>query len=99
MFGAGAVLVLAAIGWIVARKVAGAVPAGALNPLSVDNIVYQGANATGAALTGDQDFSLGAWVWEATHPGAVAAENAALADPAAPAANWYESNGGGGRGW
>lgn len=40
---------------------------GGLDPTSPDNAAYTSANAVGAALTGDQDFSLGVWLYELTH--------------------------------
>lgn len=70
--GAGAaivagILVLGVAG-IYAAKRAGVLPgADTFNPASPDNLAYRGANAIGAALTGDQDFSLGARIWEWTH--------------------------------
>ncbi|MFC6631657.1 hypothetical protein [Microbulbifer taiwanensis] len=48
-----------------------------VNPTSTNNIVYQGVNAVGDILNdgGDNDnFSLGAWLWEITHPEQVKAE-------------------------
>ena len=41
----------------------------AVNPLDSSNIFNSAANATGAALTGNQSFSLGAWIYDLTHPG------------------------------
>lgn len=40
----------------------------AFNPASPDNWAYQGANAFGGAIAGERDWSLGAWLWEVTHP-------------------------------
>lgn len=84
LYGAGVALVaLAALGWYAQRKVA-ALPAGSFDPTSRENLAYKGANQIGAALTGDNDFALGAWLWEVSHPGEVAAELDALRAPAAP---------------
>lgn len=69
--GLGLVVVIAA-GWA-ARHAAGALGA-AVNPLDRENIFYSGANALGAAVSGDPEFSLGAWIWEQTHPGQRAQE-------------------------
>lgn len=71
----GAVLLLA---YLLARReveAAGAAVAAAINPLSRDNVFYGGANEIGAIATGTApaDFSLGAWLWERTHPSAIAA--------------------------
>lgn len=41
-----------------------------LNPASDKNAAYGGVNAVGAALTGDDSFSLGSWLYDVTHPGA-----------------------------
>lgn len=39
-----------------------------INPASDENLVYESVNDAGAAVTGDQHFSLGVWVWELLHP-------------------------------
>jgi hypothetical protein len=66
--GAGVVglIVLAYLG----KKTADAAKAvgQAVNPVSDQNIFYSGTNAIGGALTGDQNFSLGVWVYDALHP-------------------------------
>lgn len=64
-----------------ARAVGAAIQNGAINPASSNNVVNQGVQAVGAAATGNKDFSLGAWLYEATHPGTVAAEDAAVHAP------------------
>jgi len=38
-----------------------------INPVSDQNIFYQGANAVGGVFTGQTDFSLGSWVYDITH--------------------------------
>ncbi|MFC3151801.1 hypothetical protein ACFOEK_12245 [Litoribrevibacter euphylliae] len=35
-----------------------------LNPVSDQNLAYSGVNGVGAALTGDEDFKLGRWLYE-----------------------------------
>lgn len=39
----------------------------AVNPTSRDNVAYSGVNAVGAAVSGDDSFSLGAWLYNVTH--------------------------------
>lgn len=61
---------LAVGGYIFLKTQAGAVVAAvgeAINPVSDKNIFYRGVNAAGAAVTGTKDFSLGAWIYDATH--------------------------------
>lgn len=38
-----------------------------VNPASDGNLIYQGVSNAGEAATGDEDFSLGTWVYEQTH--------------------------------
>ena len=38
-----------------------------LNPASSDNIVNRAVSAVGGALTGQDDFSLGSWIYDITH--------------------------------
>lgn len=38
-----------------------------LNPVSDQNLAYRGVNAIGAAISGDDSFSLGSWIYEITH--------------------------------
>lgn len=61
------------IGAVKGKKIVGEV-ANAVNPFNDENIFYEGANAAGAAITGEKEFSLGAWIWEKTHPGQVEQE-------------------------
>lgn len=35
-----------------------------VNPLSPDNLAYQGVNELGELITGDEDFSYGSWVYD-----------------------------------
>lgn len=39
----------------------------AINPVNNDNIFASGVNSVGAKLTGDQNFKLGAWLYDITH--------------------------------
>jgi hypothetical protein len=47
--------------WYVKGKAAQA--AQAVNPVNPDNIFYGGVNSVGAAVTGDEGFSLGRWLY------------------------------------
>ena len=38
-----------------------------LNPVSDQNLAYRGVNGIGAALTGEEDFRLGRWIYDITH--------------------------------
>lgn len=91
MFGAGAALVVGLLLYLAAQK---AVKVGTqaaekaialVNPLSTENVAYGAVNATGAALSGNRDFSLGALIYDLTH---------AEIDMTTP-----RTSGGGGRGW
>lgn len=66
---AGQVVILAAVaagvvyyGQKKAKKVAQAV-----NPVSDQNVFYQGTNAVGAAVTGEENFNLGYWIYDLVH--------------------------------
>lgn len=39
-----------------------------LNPTSDKNLAYRGVNAVGEAITGDQNFSLGSWLYDVFNP-------------------------------
>lgn len=41
--------------------------ANAINPVSEENIFYQGVNGVGGAVTGDNDFDLGHWIYDTIH--------------------------------
>jgi len=74
--------------WKLARAggaVVDGIKAGAIDPTSSSNLAYRGTNAVGAAVTGNDSFSLGSWLYEKFNPGAVAAERAAVSGPAGPA--------------
>lgn len=36
----------------------------AVNPTDPNNLAYRGVNAVGSSITGDEDFSLGVWIYE-----------------------------------
>ena len=41
-----------------------------LNPASSENLIYDGLiGGVGRAVTGDEDFSLGGYIYDVTHPG------------------------------
>lgn len=39
----------------------------AVNPTSRDNVFYRGVNSVGESLTGDEDWTLGGWIYDITH--------------------------------
>lgn len=39
----------------------------AINPLNRDNVFYSGVNSAGAAVTGDENWNLGGWLYDITH--------------------------------
>lgn len=39
-----------------------------LNPASRENVAYQGVNAVGSELSGDDSWTLGGWFYDLTHP-------------------------------
>ena len=49
-----------------ARKVASDVGQ-AINPVNDNNIFYTGVNAVGAKLTSNENFNLGAWIYDAVN--------------------------------
>ena len=70
---AGQVTIIAAVGVGVlyfaerkARKVASDVGQ-AINPVNNDNIFAAGVDSVGAKLTGDDNFKLGAWIYDLFH--------------------------------
>lgn len=96
LFGVGAVLALAAVGWYASRRVAAVVPAGAFNPLSVDNYVYRGVNEVGAVLTGNKAFSLGGSIYEQgvfqqPNVASFVADSALTLAPLNWARNWWKA--------
>ena len=67
---AGQVTIITAVGigilYLVERKAY--LAAQSVNPVNRDNIFNQGFNAVGAALTSEQDFSFGRWLYEKLNP-------------------------------
>ena len=39
----------------------------AINPVNPDNIFSEGVDSIGGAISGDDGWSLGVWIYEATH--------------------------------
>jgi len=39
----------------------------AINPVNPDNIFNEGVNSVGSAISGDDDWSLGGWIYDITH--------------------------------
>lgn len=73
LIAAGAVVVLVVL-WYAKNKVSQA--AGAvgdvltheLNPASDQNLVYSGISGLGASVSGKDDWTLGGWIYDVTHP-------------------------------
>ena len=69
----GAVLAVGVVGgigfWYAKRQAAQAANAvgDALNPVSQTNIFNRGANAIVQSLTGDENQTLGGWIYDVTH--------------------------------
>lgn len=40
----------------------------AVNPVNPNNVFSRGVNEVGGAISGDENFSLGAWLWEISNP-------------------------------
>lgn len=59
-------LVILVLVWYLKRQAAEA--ADLVNPTSRDNLAYSGANSVGQALSGDEYWTLGGWLYEITHP-------------------------------
>lgn len=57
-------------------------PKGSFNPASQNNIVTGAVNSAGASVTGDEYFTLGGWLFDATHPAVVAERDSPIAAPA-----------------
>ena len=47
----------------------------AVTPWNNDNVIYGGVNSAGAAITGDNNFSLGGWIYDKTHSDPMAPVN------------------------
>jgi hypothetical protein len=69
------------IGYWTIKKTGDAISSGvhavgdAINPLSQTNIFNRGVNELGAVITGDNNFSLGSWAWDALHPNEAAGKS------------------------
>lgn len=63
-------VVVVAAGYIASKKIGqtAAKVAPLVDPTSDKNLAYTGVNKVGAALTGEQDFKLGVWLYDMLHP-------------------------------
>lgn len=59
-------LVVVAIAWYLKRQATEA--ADLVNPTSSKNLAYTGVNSVGQALSGDEHWTFGTWLYEITHP-------------------------------
>lgn len=41
--------------------------ANAVNPVNPDNVFARGVNSVGGAIAGEEDWSLGSWIYDLTH--------------------------------
>lgn len=60
-----------ALGWLAARTAAGALRehGDKVNPYSADNVIYDNViGGAGRAISGDEHWSLGGWLYDITHP-------------------------------
>ena len=64
----GVALVLIYLAQRQARQAAQAV-GDAINPVSADNVFYQGASGVVGAVTGDKSATVGTWLYDVLHPG------------------------------
>lgn len=39
----------------------------AINPTNRENVFYKGVNSVGGAVSGDDEFSLGSWIYDQVH--------------------------------
>lgn len=46
----------------------------AINPVSDKNLAYTGTNAVGQAIAGDENWTLGTWMFEVLNPQAIERE-------------------------
>ena len=65
-------MILAAGGlllWYAKNKEGDAVAAvgNAVNPVNPDNVFYAGVSEIGSTLSGDDEWTLGTWIYNATH--------------------------------
>lgn len=66
--------------WYVKRQATAIVEA--VNPVSPDNVINQGVEAIGTAVSGEQGWTLGGWLYDITHPGTMSAEAIRSTPPA-----------------
>lgn len=64
LLGLGAVVAVG--GYLIWKKGLPAI-GDAVNPVNPENVFYSGTNAVGEALTGEEGFSLGAWLYDVTN--------------------------------
>lgn len=70
-FTAVAVVIAAGLAFLYFKREA---IAEAVNPVSRNNLAYKGVNAVGEAVTGDEHWTLGGYMFELLNPQAVARE-------------------------
>jgi hypothetical protein len=68
LIGVGAVAIIA-LYYLGKREVTAAVGtvADAINPVNDNNIFSSGVDAVGAKLSGDENWTLGGWIFDVTH--------------------------------
>lgn len=59
-------LVILAVLWYLKRQAGEA--ADLVNPTSQNNLAYSGVNSLGQAISGDDHWSLGTWLYEVMNP-------------------------------
>lgn len=70
---AAGVLAAGVVLYFIGRKLsdkagdAAAAVGNAINPTNPENVFHSGVNATGAAISGDKDWTLGGWVYDLFH--------------------------------
>lgn len=84
----GGVLVAGLAWWLFRDKLAAV--GQAINPASDQNIVNKAVTAAGAALTGDDSFSLGSWLYDKFGGGSQESNRIALERLPADERTWYE---------
>lgn len=73
-----ALILLPRVAGAIRDAVGGAIDGGALDVTSSNNVAAVTVDNIGAVLTGEKEFSLGAWIWEKTHADQVKKETAGL---------------------
>lgn len=63
-------LIVLAVLWYLKKQAGDAVAAvgTAVNPTSDQNLAYRGVNGVGQAISGDDDWSLGSWMYDVMNP-------------------------------